>query len=111
MIYARTKQLGKDNAIGHKVEKVNGREFVNFVIKGMCTKQRCLTNSSKLQRHCGEVGQCYVNGTNYVTNHNVTKLHEGEGHRIALSIEKSKPEAERVGIEPGSGSGVSRLQI
>ncbi len=53
----------------------------------------------------------YVDGTNYVTKHNITKLHEGEGRPIALSIEKSKPEAERVGNDPGSGSGVSRLQI
>ncbi len=80
------------------------------MVQGMRTKQRCLTNASKLQRHCQKLVNAYVDGTNYITKHNVTRHLEGEGHRIALSIEKSKPVAERVGVEHCSGSGVRSLQ-
>ena len=89
-----------------------GHEFVNFV----CCKV-CAQNKDALLTHPNCKGtmkksvNVYVDGTNYITKHNVTRNLEGEGHRITRSIKKSKPEAERAGIEPGSGSGVSRLKI
>ena len=44
--------------------------------------------------------KAYTDGTNYVTKHNVTRHLEGKGHHIALSIEKAKPENERVVVRP-----------
>ena len=97
--------------IGYKVEKVNGRELVNFVWCKVCARNKdALLTHPNCKGTVKKSVNAYVDGTNYVTKHNVTRHLEGESHRIALSIEKSKPVAERVGVEHCSGSGVRSLQ-
>ena len=43
------KKWGKDNVLGYKVEKVNGREFVNFVWCNVCARNK---DSLLTHRNC-----------------------------------------------------------
>ena len=90
------KKWGKDNIIGYKTIEEGGRKFVNFVWCKVCTGNK---DSIFMHLNCkGSIKtaiKAYTDKTNYVTKH-VTWHLKGEGHRIALSFEKSKPENERV---------------
>ena len=104
------KKWGKDNIIGYKTIEEGGQKFVNFVWCKVCTR-----NKDSIFAHPNCKGpiktaiKAYTGGTNCVTKHNVTQHLKEEGHRIALSFEKSKPENERVVVGPQhvSASGVS----
>ncbi len=102
---------GKDNVIGYKTIEENGRTYVNFVWCKVCAGNKdSLLSHSNCKGAVKRALNAYINGTTYVTKHNVNRHLEGEGHRIALSIEKSKPDEDKVVILPqASGSGVSFL--
>ena len=87
---------GKESIIGYKTENVDDRVFVNFAWCKICEQNK---NAILVHPNCkGPVRKsvlAYIEGTNYVTKHNVHRHLGGEGHRIALQSERAKPIADR----------------
>ncbi len=101
------KKWGKDGVIGFKTIEENSRRYVNFVWCKVCARNKdSLIAHPNCKGSIKKAVKAYIDGTNYVTKHNVTRHLEGDGHRIALSIEKSRPENERVAILPSSSGSV-----
>ena len=98
---------GKENIIGYKTENdaSTNRVLVNFAWCKICARNK---NAILVHPNCkGPVKKsvlAYIEGTNYVSKHNVHRHLEGEGHRIALQIERAKPTAERINISPSNDS-------
>lgn len=108
------KKWGKENVIGYRTAEENGRTYVTFAWCKVCSRNKdALFVHPNCKGSVKNALKAYVEGTNYITKHNITRHLNGEAHRIALSIEKSKPEGERLGIEQqateASGSGVRIL--
>ena len=91
------KKWGKDGVIGYKTVSIDNREFVNFVWCKVCARNKdALLHHPNCKGPVKKAIQAYVDGTNFVTKHNVHRHLNGEGHRIALEIESTKPATERI---------------
>lgn len=102
---------GKDGVIGYKTINIDNRVFVNFVWCKVCERNKdALLHHPNCKGPVKKSVLAYVDGTNYVTKHNVHRHLEGEGHRIALEIENSKPVTERIVSQPSSSKVIDRYK-
>lgn len=96
---------GKESIIGYKTENADNRVFVNFAWCKICERNK---NAILVHPNCkGPVRKsvlAYIEGTNYVTKHNVHRHLGGEGHRIALQSERAKPTADRINTMESTSS-------
>ena len=103
---------GKESIIGYKTENVDNRVFVNFAWCKICERNK---NAIFVHPNCkGPVKKsvlAYIEGTNYVSKHNVHRHLEGEGHRIVLQIERAKPTADRINVLMESTSASTSAKV
>ena len=91
------KKWDLSQTFGHKTEMRNEREMVTFVWCKICAR-----NKPAVIQHPNCKGpikisvMAFINGTNFVTKHTLTRHQASEGHRIATTCEKSKPVSERL---------------
>ena len=86
--------------------------YVTFVWCKICSRNKdalFIDPNCKGSTSVKNALKAYVEGTNNVTKQIIIRHLVGEAHRLALDIEKSKPDVERISVEPhvqASGSGV-----
>ena len=90
----------KEGVIGYKTEKLEGKKVVNFVWCKICARYK-ETILSRLKGSVKVSALAFIDGTNFVTKHSVTRHLDGKPgtcHQIALELERGKLKDQQVGI-------------
>ena len=95
------KSWGKSDIIGHKTIKENECDYVNFVWCRVCARNKdFLLQDPSCKGEMKIAVLSYVNGTNFVTKHSVTRHLTGKIHAKALDHEGKKNKVDRLNL-PG----------
>ena len=108
------KKWGLCQTFGHTTEMRNERQMVISVWCKICAK-----NKSAVMQHPNCKGPIktavmrFIDGTNFVTKHTLTRHTISEGHRIAMSCEKDRPASERLpmSLEPRAKSAKVNINL
>ena len=87
------KSWEKESVIGYKTEIDDvGRTYVNFIYWLVCCRNKEATSGHpSCKGEAKKAMLAYVEGTNFVTKHTLTRHLTSKAHGIALEAERSKP--------------------